>query len=312
MADMWRSSYVWSFTTDDGPNLTPPSEPTNLKAAAASLSQIDLSWTDTSNNEDGFKIEQSTDGVNFTQVATVAAGVTQYSRSGLNAASIYYYRVRAYNPAGDSPYSNTASATTLPIEVVLFSDNFNDNNINTSLWRVNKLEIAAADPAVSVTEQNTRVQVAPLINATGSHSNGYSTQSRYNLTNQKASVEVVQTTNTSSMANTCFVLINGANYYRFLIEGSKLYFQHSIGGTTTVTSATYNATNQRYWRIRHDAPTDTIFWETSPDSLNWNVQRSAPRQFTITGMRLEMYVRTWRPESAPGTARFDNVRIASN
>ena len=43
----------------------------------------------------------------------MAAGVTSYSNTGLTSSTSYSYRVRAYNGAGDSGYSNTASATTL-------------------------------------------------------------------------------------------------------------------------------------------------------------------------------------------------------
>src|SRR5439155_7382336 len=69
-------------------------------------------WNDNSNNETGFKIERSSDGTNFTQIATAAAGATSYSDTGLASSTTYYYRVRATNSVGDSPYSSTASAQT--------------------------------------------------------------------------------------------------------------------------------------------------------------------------------------------------------
>jgi len=42
----------------------------------------------------------------FAQIATVGANKTTYTDGG-NAQGTYYYRVRAYNGAGDSTYSNT-------------------------------------------------------------------------------------------------------------------------------------------------------------------------------------------------------------
>jgi hypothetical protein len=94
---------------------TPPTAPSGLSATATSSSQINLAWTDNSNNEDGFKIErcQGAGCSSFAQIATVGAGVTSYPDTGLAAATSYSYRVRAYNAGGDSAYSNTASATTL-------------------------------------------------------------------------------------------------------------------------------------------------------------------------------------------------------
>ena len=97
------------------PSALAPLAPSNLSATAVSSSQINLAWTDNSNNETGFKIERSTDGVTFTQVGTVGSNVTTMSDMGLSPATIYYYRVKAYNAEGDSPYSNTANTTTPPL-----------------------------------------------------------------------------------------------------------------------------------------------------------------------------------------------------
>src|SRR5262249_20414133 len=53
-------------------------------------------------------------GGTWTQVAVVSANVNSWQDTGLAAATSYSYRVRAYNSAGASAYSNTASATTHP------------------------------------------------------------------------------------------------------------------------------------------------------------------------------------------------------
>ena len=104
-----------SPTPSPTPTPTPtPAAPTNLTATAASSSQINLSWTDNSNNETGFKVDRSKNGRGFTEIATRGADVTTYASTGLAASTTYYYRVRAYNGGGNSGYSNVASATTLP------------------------------------------------------------------------------------------------------------------------------------------------------------------------------------------------------
>ncbi len=94
-------------------SITPPQAPTGLSATAISSSQINLTWTD-SDNEQGFKIERCTGlgCTDFTQITTVGANVTSYSNTGLSASTSYSYRVRAYNASGDSDYSNTATALT--------------------------------------------------------------------------------------------------------------------------------------------------------------------------------------------------------
>jgi K319L-like, PKD domain/Fibronectin type III domain len=103
-------------TPTETPTPTPtPAAPSNLTATAVSSSEIDLSWTDNSDNETEFKIERSTDaGVTFTEIATVGADVTTYPDTGLAPSTTYAYRVRASNSGGDSDYSNTATAVTSP------------------------------------------------------------------------------------------------------------------------------------------------------------------------------------------------------
>jgi titin len=93
----------------------PPGAPANLAATVMSSSQIDLKWQDKSGNEAGFKIERKLGNTGtFTQIATVGANVTAFSSVGLNANTKYFFRVRAYNVGGNSPYSNVVDATTLP------------------------------------------------------------------------------------------------------------------------------------------------------------------------------------------------------
>jgi hypothetical protein len=92
---------------------TYPAIPTNLTATAVSGRQINLSWRDNSTNEQGFKIQRKTGAAGtWAQIATVGPNVRTYPNAGLAAVTAYYYRVCAYNAAGDSNWSNVASAMT--------------------------------------------------------------------------------------------------------------------------------------------------------------------------------------------------------
>jgi hypothetical protein len=90
----------------------PPAAPSNLAAAAVSGSQVNLAWANNVTNQDGFKLYYSTDGTNWVWFATAGPNVTTYTWSGAAPATTYSFRVTAYNAAGESAPSNTASVTT--------------------------------------------------------------------------------------------------------------------------------------------------------------------------------------------------------
>ena len=105
-----------SATTDQAAT-TPPVAPSNLQAQAVSSGQIDLSWRDNSDNETGFVIERKTGNAGtWSETDTVEANVTTYSNTGLTADTLYCYRVKAYNLAGDSDYPEETCEATLQEE----------------------------------------------------------------------------------------------------------------------------------------------------------------------------------------------------
>ena len=97
--------------------LPAPAAPANLQATPASGTRVDLSWTDQSNNELGFAIERSTDGVAFYLADTVGAADVNYSDLTVQPGNTYFYRVRAYNPGGSSAYAPLTSVTTPAVSV---------------------------------------------------------------------------------------------------------------------------------------------------------------------------------------------------
>ncbi|OGH97019.1 MAG: hypothetical protein A2104_09690 [Candidatus Melainabacteria bacterium GWF2_32_7] len=99
------------------PTPQPPVAPTglsvNITRATAGNYVANLSWTDNSNNESGFKVLQSVNSPSsFQQAQAVGANAGSTSIDlGLNPQSgTYYYQVIAANNAGDSQPSNTANA----------------------------------------------------------------------------------------------------------------------------------------------------------------------------------------------------------
>lgn len=98
------------------PDTTPPSQVTGVSATGQS-GQVTLTWTAATDNIgiDGYNIERCTGAgcASFAQVATLGA-VTSYVNTGLANSTVYQYRLKARDIAGNlsASYSVTVSATT--------------------------------------------------------------------------------------------------------------------------------------------------------------------------------------------------------
>ncbi len=90
---------------------TAPAAPSGLTASAASSSQVNLTWTDNSDNETAFAVWRQGGGAAFARVAVLAPNSTSFTDSGLTPGTAYTYEVRAINNAGASPWSNQATVT---------------------------------------------------------------------------------------------------------------------------------------------------------------------------------------------------------
>jgi len=105
---------AWSNTASATTLDVPPVAPNGLNATAISESAIDLDWVDNAGNEDEYRVERSTDGVNYNTSWTLGANSTQFSDAGLAASTEYFYRVAARNSAGSSAFVSTSATTQDP------------------------------------------------------------------------------------------------------------------------------------------------------------------------------------------------------
>ena len=91
----------------------PPGSPNNLSTTVMSDTQVNLTWADNAENEDGFFIERKADTTSvYSTIASVDAEVTWYNDSTLSCETTYTYHVKAYNAGGHSEYSNENTAVT--------------------------------------------------------------------------------------------------------------------------------------------------------------------------------------------------------
>jgi hypothetical protein len=84
-----------------------------LGLAPVQAGQLTLSWIDNSDNEDGFAIERRQGPASaYAEIARVGPNSAGYVDVALDDGVEYCYRVRAFNGAGYSDYSNEACAVT--------------------------------------------------------------------------------------------------------------------------------------------------------------------------------------------------------
>jgi subtilisin family serine protease len=93
-----------SFSNEDDaqvPNSS-PDPPSSLDAEFLWGSyQVRLTWSDSSNNEQGFKIERRSEWEpSFQEIGSVEPNVTEFYDPNVDRDTFYYYRVKAYNPRG--------------------------------------------------------------------------------------------------------------------------------------------------------------------------------------------------------------------
>lgn len=91
--------------------VTVPYQPQNLVAEQAD-GNILLSWTG-SLGATGYQVQRSTDGVNFTNLATTGL-VSQYVDSLPGVGIMFYYQVAGINASGTGPYSTIAQMVCAP------------------------------------------------------------------------------------------------------------------------------------------------------------------------------------------------------
>ncbi|MBC8465625.1 fibronectin type III domain-containing protein, partial [bacterium] len=119
--DSGRSGYtnIVEITTEPGP----PNAPSSLQANAPDHHQVDLNWTDNSDNESGFDIERlDPENPNWIPLIRLDDDITRYTDENVEPRLRYDYRVRAFNDIGVSGWSNVALALVPPPAIIAPTD----------------------------------------------------------------------------------------------------------------------------------------------------------------------------------------------
>ncbi len=111
---------------------TAPAGPDSLKAQVVSPKQVNLSWSDNADNEQGYILERASNDSAYRQIMKLPANSVSFSDTGLIPISDYKYRITAYNIIGNAEYSNEVSAATFnyitPLNYYFDTDSGDDRN----------------------------------------------------------------------------------------------------------------------------------------------------------------------------------------
>lgn len=101
-----------------GEEKTLAAAPTDARAVALGSDSVKILWRDRSDNEDGFIIQRSNNGVDFTNIQRVDANIRSFTDKTVNASSFYLYRVCSVKGLGNSVFSQSNSINTPDFEAL--------------------------------------------------------------------------------------------------------------------------------------------------------------------------------------------------
>jgi autotransporter-associated beta strand protein len=232
-----------------------PAAPGNLSAAVLSNSQIKLTWNDNATNETAYIVQRSSHGANFwtTLTSALPAGSTNYADTGLDAATIFDYRVCCVNAGGPSAYATTVTATT---SALLWQGDGSANNWNLTAtnWTgtggaanfsqgndVTFDDTGSNSPAINLTANLSPASVT--VNATKNYTFSGAGQLSGSMSLAKSGVGSLTINNTNTFGGATTVsggklIINGSNGSSPITVGSGglLGGNGIISGNTTVNS----------------------------------------------------------------------------
>lgn len=197
-------------------------------------------------------------------------------------------------------------------ETVFLTEHFTGAGLDTAKWVVDVIS-GSRDPALPLTYGGT-FKVGPLLQGTtASHYNGIASLATVDLSSAYAWVQMVQAPATGTTADMMLSVVkDNNNHYRIFVEAGLLRMEKKIGNTKTALNAiTLRPTEHAFWRIRHDAASDQMVFETAPAHGDWSRHAAVARELAITALRVELKGGTYQAEAAaPGFAVFDHVRVA--
>jgi Tol biopolymer transport system component len=239
-------------------------------------------------------------------------------------------KIDVNNLIGNQTANFAVVPAAIPAPSPPLADDFGAGTRDPDKWNLGTQTqpLGAFDPQVTVVQQSGQLIVTPRSQADGLHYNGYVAVNSFDFNSAKATVELVQPA--INGAETIFAIGSDLdNYSRFVVRAgggssapgkgrapkgvgvAQLIFQVRVGGNLTSISIPYDSNLHRFMRFRHEPPTNSIVFETSPDNVNFTVRHSVVLQKSVSALTAELSAGT-STATNPGTAVFDNFNLVTN
>ena len=232
--------------------------------------------------------------------------------------------VAAYAIESAAPVPAPAPAPVVPAvtETTLFSDSF--AAFDASQWPT-RVITGTEDSTIRFAATGGRLRIGDLKEAAnGAHYYGISTTGFNLATNGCASVQLAQSPSLATTAYSMFAVVKDSNnLYRWYQSGNELVAEKKVSGTkTTLASLQYAAATHQFLRIRKVANaatgTQDVVFETAedhggaPGTFTERFRETWNERLAATSLKVELKAGTSVPEIGPGSAYWDNVRVANN
>ncbi len=263
-----------------------PTTPSNLSASTVSTSQINLTWSASTDNVgvSGYRVErcQGSGCSNFSQITTPTG--TSFSDTGLSQGTIYRYRVRAADSAGNlSSYSSVAEATTQssPTDTTPpVISNVSVSNITSSgatiTWSTNENSTSFVQYGLTTgygSSANSSGQTSHSVNITGLSSN---TIYNFRISATDSS------SNNSFSSNQTFTTSQASDTTPPTVSLTSPSSGSTVTGTVTITANATDNVSVAGVQFLLDGVSIGAEDTTSPYSISWNTTTATNGTRTLT------------------------------
>lgn len=184
-------------------------------------------------------------------------------------------------------------------KIATLTENFSGGSIDSSKWGV-------FTNGGTSSQSTGQLVISPLSNSPGYE--GYYSQLSYDLTNSEIYVANIQGLSTDLGSESLLSLQAGSSANAIIIVSTSSGYTLRLRTSSTNSDISFTPRDDitnRWWRIREKY--GYIYWDTSPDCINWTNRRVATPTFAITDLNVNINAGTWQNVATPGQAIFDTV-----